>query len=187
MGRVNKAFCCCFRSSSYEIASESEDNNYVISKSSNKTKSEQEEKLLQLQDLQVITIKPKLQTKNSDIRKQNQNSMEFIKVHNSSEVLTYYLNNNNENTLKENYNITNQNNHFENFPQFNNAVNSDDDGCGDQFLQINLKLKKYFFLKEILNDSYKCIHINICFNLKILVKLNNHWLLPFLIGLQMKF
>lgn len=60
MGRLSKTFCCCFGSSSYEIAPDTDDLNTVILKNNNQTESDLTEKLLQNQHVQ-IKIKPKNQ------------------------------------------------------------------------------------------------------------------------------
>lgn len=145
MGRVNKVLCCCFGSSTYEIAPENDDNNFVILRNNNKIKNEQKEKLLQLQDAQVIEIQPKLQQENSDVQKKYQNSEELLKFRKSSEILTNF-NNNDTDILSENceinFNIPNQNNNnLQKFFQFNKNDNSDD-VYGDKHLQIKFKLKK---------------------------------------------
>ena len=144
MGRISKVLCCCFGSSAYEISPENDDNNFVILKCNNKVKNEQKEKLLQLQDVQVIEIRPKLQQENSDIQKRNQNSEELLKFHMSSENLTNFNNNDTDIQSEKcgiSCNIAYQNNSFQKFFEFNKNDNCDDVNS-DKHLQIKFKLKK---------------------------------------------
>lgn len=147
MGRFSKAFCCCFGSSTYEIAPESDDFNTVILKNNNKTENDLTEKLLLKQSVQ-IEIKPKHQQdfqeniqENFAIKQQNQHFQEFLNLQQNDDFQTKFRATDTE-LLKinkqDNCNILQRNGNFQKFLNLQEKDVDDD----DEDLKIKFNLKK---------------------------------------------
>ncbi|KAI8127305.1 F-actin-uncapping protein LRRC16A [Lucilia cuprina] len=129
MNKVSKTFCCCFGSSTYEIAPESDDFNTVILKNNPKTDNDLTEKLIQNPQVQ-IEIKPK--TAQQELQENLQ----------SAELLNRQL----KDEFKTKFKINNEQQQYENIEnifklQEKNSVvdvvNNDDDE--DLKIKFNLK------------------------------------------------